>query len=341
MEKAVGSTDPEIGTAESNGGNRTVTDGKKTPRKKMSKKVLREYLFVYGMILLPIIQFCIFYIWINANSIIMAFQEFDVDASGFNGEVYRWSLYNFKRFFAEWTNPSSVVVPALLNTLKYFTAGVIMIPVTFLVSYFLYKQIWGYKIFRVVFFLPSIVSAVLFVTTYIELIKYGGALSTVWSWFGKELPELVNDPDRTTGTIIAFTVWTGFGVNMILYQSAMSRVPEEIIEAAQLDGCPWYRELWSIIIPMVWPTISTTLILQFTSLFNSTGPILLFADAGRQSLLDNKEVATIAFWIYRKTQSGTDLNYPAAIGMIFTAISVPIVFFVRWVFNKIDPDVTY
>lgn len=315
--------------------------GKKKGRFK--QKTLREWFFAYGMLLLPLIQFAIFYIWINANSIIMAFRDFEVkwDDDGNRYDVYMWSMANFSRFFKEWSNPESVVVSALLNTLKYFAAGVVMVPVTFLVSYFLFKKIWGYKVFRVLFFLPSIVSAVLFVTTYIELIKYGGPLSTVAGWFGIDYPELINDPSRTTGTIIAFTIWTGFGVNMILYQSAMSRVPQEIIEAAQLDGCPWYRELWSIIIPMVWPTISTTLILLFTSLFNSTGPILLFADAGRQALLDNKEVTTIAFWIYQKTRSGVDLNYPAAIGMFFTVVSVPIVFLVRWVFNKIDPDVTY
>lgn len=264
-------------------------------KRKLTKRTLKEWLFVYGMLLIPLIQFAIFYIWINANSIIMAFREFTFEWDENDNEIYVWSFYNFTRFFKEWSNPESVIVSALMNTLKYFAAGVIMVPVTFFVSYFLYKKIWGYKMFRVVFFLPSIVSAVLFVTTYIELIKFGGALSTVWSWFGAELPELINDPERTTGTIIAFTIWTGFGVNMILYQSAMSRVPQEIIEASKLDGCPWYKELWSIIIPMVWSTVSTTLILQFTTLFNSTGPILLFADAGRQALLDNKEVTTIAF----------------------------------------------
>ena len=324
-----------------NVGSVNTDDGKK--KRRITQKTLREWIFAYGMLLIPVIQFAIFYVWINANSIIMAFRDFEVrwDDDGNRYDVYMWSMANFTRFFKEWSNPESVIVQALLNTLKYFAAGVIMVPLTFLVAYFLYKKIWGYKVFRVVFFLPSIVSAVLFVTTYIELIKYGGPLSKIVELFGGELPELVNDPARTTGTIIAFTIWTGFGVNMILYQSAMSRVPQEIIEAAQLDGCPWYRELWSIIIPLVWPTISTTLILLFTSLFNSTGPILLFADAGRQALLDNKQVTTIAFWIYQKTRSGVDLNYPAAIGMFFTAVSVPIVFLVRWVFNKIDPDVTY
>ena len=114
------------------------------------------------------------------------------------------------------------------------------------------------------------------------------------------MPNLLGEESRVTGTIIAYTVWTGLGVNMLLYQSAMSRIPQEVIEAGMLDGVPWWRELFQIIIPMVWPTISTTLILVITSMFNSTGPILLF-----------------------------------------TLISVPIVFLVRWALNKVDPQVTY
>lgn len=214
-----------------------------------------------------------------------------------------------------------------------------MIPVSFIVAYFLYKKIWGYKFFRVVFFLPSIISAVLFVTIYKELIEYGGPLDMFLSLFGVRVPPLLTDDATATGTIIAYTVWTGLGVNMLLYQSAMSRVPKEVMEAAALDGVPWYRELTQIVLPMVWPTLSTTLILLITSIFNSTGPILLFAGAGVE--VDNPATMTLSFWIYRQTQKGVDLNYPAAVGMFFTFVSVPIVFVTRWLLNKLDPKVTY
>ena len=217
-------------------------------KKKLTKRKIGEYAFCYGMLLLPLIQFAIFYIWINSNSIIMAFQEFD----GYNdngGELFKWSLYNFTRFFNEWSNPTSVVVSALKNTFKYFAAGC-MVPVSFFVAYFLYKKIWGYKFFRVFFFLPSIISAVLFVTTYKKLIDYGGPLDMLLSLFGVRIPPLLTDDTKATATIIAYTVWTGLGINMILYQSAMSRIPQEVMEAAQLDGVPWYRELPQIVLPL-------------------------------------------------------------------------------------------
>ncbi len=61
----------------------------KKKKKKITKRKLLEYVFVFAMLLLPIIQFCIFYIWINANSVIMAFREFDGYAEN-GGELFKW-----------------------------------------------------------------------------------------------------------------------------------------------------------------------------------------------------------------------------------------------------------
>ena len=306
-------------------------------RSGISNRRLKEIIFAYGMLLLPLIQFAIFYIWINANSIMMAFQSFFGYADD-GGELFIWSMDNFTRLFKELGNSDAVVHIALINTMKYFAAGLCMIPVSFLVAYFLYKKVWGFKFFRVMFFLPAIISAVLFVATYKQIISYGGPLDKLLTVFGLRMPNLLGEESRVTGTIIAYTVWTGLGVNMLLYQSAMSRIPQEVIEAGMLDGVPWWRELFQIIIPMVWPTISTTLILVITSMFNSTGPILLFFGAGDS--VDNAAHMTISFWIYNQT-SKANLNYPATVGVFFTLVSVPIVFLVRWALNKVDPQVTY
>ncbi len=309
----------------------------KKKRSRISNRRLKEILFSYGMLLIPLIQFAIFYIWINANSIMMAFQSFYGVAED-GGELFIWSADNFTRLFKELSNSEATVHIALINTMKYFAAGLCMIPVSFLVAYFLYKKVWGFKFFRIMFFLPGIISAVLFVATYKQLISYGGPIDKLLTLFGMNIPNLLGDESKVTGTIIAYTVWTGLGVNMLLYQGAMSRIPQEVIEAGMLDGVPWWRELFQIIIPMVWPTISTTLILVITSMFNSTGPILLFFGAGES--VDNAAHMTISFWIYNQTAKA-NLNYPATVGVFFTLVSVPVVFLVRWALNKVDPQVTY
>lgn len=312
----------------------------KTGRLRRSlKKNGRKYAFCYAMVAIAIVQFAVFYVWVNINSVIMAFQQFKGYADDGTPQ-YVASLFQFRKFFQEFGLPASEVVIAIKNTLKYFAAGIVLTFMCFFFSYFLYKKVWGYKFFRVIFYLPSIVSAVVFVTVYRDLIqKYGPLYELLQTVFGYELPPLLSQISTATPTIIFYTLWTGLGVNMILYLGAMNRLPHEVIEAGELDGISWHRELFGIVMPMIWPTLSTTLILQLTGLFNSGGPILLFGTAGIPA--GSYDTTTLSYWIFAKTQAGNDLQYPAAIGLFFTLVSFPFVMFVRWLFKKIDPDVEY
>ena len=299
-----------------------------------------KYIFVYLMVLAAVINFFIFYVAVNLNSIMLAFREF----LGYDEnyvEQYAWSFGNFERMFKEFSLPNSTVGVAVRNTLKYFASNVfLMIPASYLVSYLLFKKIRGYGTFRVIFFLPSIISAVVYVTVFKNFIQtFGPLYMLLEKLFGYELPPLLSDAKTATATIIVYTVWTGLGINMVLYQGAMKRVPAEVLESCEIDGGSWFHELFYIITPMVWPTVSMTIILAFTGLFNSSGPILLFSEAG--TVAGANDTTTIAFFIFQKTQSGGALEYPAALGIFFTLVSIPIVIVVRAVFRRLDPEVEY
>ena len=298
-----------------------------------------KYIFVYLMVSLAIVNFIVFYVVVNLNSILLAFQEF-IGYDENYVEQYVWSLGNFKSMFKEFALPNSTVGIAVRNTLKYFATNIfLMIPVSYFVSYLLFKQIRGYGVFRVVFFLPSIISAVVYVTVFKNIISTFGPLYMLLDKvFGYQMPPLLGDSRTATPTIIIYTIWTGLGINMILYQGAMKRIPTEVLEACQIDGGNKFHELFYIITPMVWPTVSMTIILAFTGLFNSSGPILLFSEAG--TVAGGNDTTTIAFFIFQKTQTGAALEYPAAIGIFFTAVSIPIIA-VRAIFKRLDPEVEY
>ncbi len=295
--------------------------------------------FCYAMVSLAVINFIVFYVVVNFNSIVMAFKEFTGYDENYN-ELYRWSFANFERFFKEIQLPNSTIAVALKNTLKYFLANVLItIPASYFVSYLLFKKVKGYRAFRFIFFLPSVISAAVYVTVFKNFISVFGPLDVILSAFGYKLPALLNSPETATSTIIAYTIWTGLGINMILYEGAMRRVPKELIESCMIDGGSWYHELFHIITPLVWPTLSTTIILAITGLFVSSGPILLFSEAG--TVPGGNDTTTIAFYIFQKTQQGGALEYPAAIGVFFTLVSIPIVVIVRRIFKRIDPGVEY
>ncbi len=312
---------------------------KKRPNKSsaFSKQKRKKWLFAYLMLVPAVINFAVFYLGVNVNSVIMAFQK-PIQSSG--GIAYEFSFENFTRMFRELIISTQDLHTGFLNTLKYFAASLLItLPISYFTSYFLYKKVWGSKFFRVVFFLPSILPALIFVSTFQNMLAIGGPLDSLWrSLFGTRFPPLLSQPETATNTIVFFTIWTGLGVNMLLYQGAMGRIPEEILDAAKLDGVGWVREMFQIVTPMIWPTLSTTIILALSKVFLATGPIMLFGGVGGEPFYGT---TTISYFIFQKAYGNTSVEYAAAISVFFTLVSFPIVLFVRWIFGKIDPEVEY
>lgn len=291
--------------------------------------------FCYVMISLAVFHFLVFYLYVNFDSILLAFKEFVGIENG--KEVYRWSLGNFTRLWRDITGPRSVIGEALGNTALFFSLNVVLIPLCFFISYFLYKKLWGYRFFKVVFFLPSIISSVVLVTMYKNFLAADGPLSAIIQACGGEsLPSLLTNDKTAKWVIFAYCAWTGFGVNVVLYQGAMGRIPDSVIEAGILDGVGAGREMFSIILPMMWPTLSTTIILMFTGVFLASGPNLLFIPIDG----DQFGTMTISYWIFHSV-SASSYEYPSAVGLVFTCLGLPIVFGARAIMNRLFEDVEY
>jgi ABC-type sugar transport system permease subunit len=307
-----------------------------TKTKKLTNKIAKQYIFCYAFLAFAVVHFALFYIAVNVNSILLAFKQTRV-VDGALTEVF--TLNNFKNLFNDFKNPEAPLIISLFNTLKYFAMGLLlMLPLSLFISYFLYKKIPLFKGFRVVLFLPSIISGVVFVAMFnLMLEPFGLLYNILYKTFGYKMPSFLTSDATATPTIMFYVLWTGLAGNMILYQGAMNRLPDEVIEAGQLDGISWFRELVQVVLPMIWPTFSITVILAFTGIFMAGGPIMLFFGMSREAPY---KTSTIAFYIFNQTWNGI-YNYSSAIGIFFTFCSLPIVFGVRFIMSKIDPEVEY
>lgn len=284
-------------------------------------------IFVFCMVIVSLLHFFIFYVGVNYNSIVLAFRNLDfIDEQGVAHYIY--SLQNFKNFFIEMSQPDTVLPIAFKNTLKYFVLdSFVLFPIGVIVSYFLYKKTRGHKAFRVIFYLPALISGVVVVATFKGFTSLGGPLhQLMYNVFGLELPSLYS-AEYSTATIMAYCVWTGLSKNFILLTGAMSRIPEEVIESAKMDGVSWGRELVQIVIPLIWDTVATLFIMSFIGIFQASGPIMLF-NTGEESW-------TISYWIFKQVTAGS-YSYPAAVGLLLTLISFPIVMLVRWILSKVE-----
>ncbi len=135
---------------------------------------IKKYLFIIGMLLIPAINWLVFWLYVNIQSFVLAFQD---PRTGI------FTLENFKEIWKLIIMPAndevSIFIP-ILNTLKYFGTSVfIVMPLCLIVSYFFYKRILGYKVFRVIFYLPAIISSVVMVTAYSEFVDPNGPLGAI------------------------------------------------------------------------------------------------------------------------------------------------------------------
>ena len=293
--------------------------------------------FLVAILAIPTVSWLVFWLYVNMSSFVMAF----LNREG------QFDWINFEMFWQSLTSPYGTTIgTSLRNTFKYWLVNVgINFPAAIIIAYFLFKKIRYYRFFRIVFFLPVILTGVVLVSVYMMVVTPNGIWDNFLKIFGGSVPEwgYFNDESTATNAILVYCIWTGAGPTIVLVGSAMARVPESVLEAAELDGCGPARELFQIILPLIWPTLSTMILLTFTNLLGSTGPILLFAPSGQAG------TSTLSFWIYKQVygvgefgQTGGTENYGlvSATGMIFTLIWVPVILFVRWLTEKI-PVVEY
>lgn len=289
------------------------------------KKIFSRRFFIFCFLAFPVINFLIFYVYVNFDAFFMAFQR-PVTGQGFGATV--WSMENFKTIFRLLSfSEDGILWQAFLNTVLFFLAGMLVgLPLSILMSYFIYKKIQGYKLFRFVTYLPNIITSSALVILFKNAVGPGGPIDAIITQAGGEYIDPLTVNETAIWMIIFYSVSFGFGTNLIVLNGAMSGINKEMLEAAEIDGCNWFKELIYIIIPSVWPTISTIVVLATAGFLGATGPILAFTKGTNGTM-------TLAFYIYQLVSgAGTgqqDVYLASAVGVIMTVISFPLALLVR------------
>ena len=286
-------------------------------------KKLKDTIFVYCLIALPLIEFFTIYVYINIDSFFLAFQR----GGKFAG------LANFKMLWDEVRADNSTILVAIKNTFIYFGAGLILFVWSIFLSYFFYKKILGYKFFRFVLYMPAIISPVVFVALFKNITSVNGAIALIIKNFNPDfrMPNLLARSETATWTMVVYVLWMGWTKNMLYLGGSLARIPLEVLESARLDGVGPWNELTKILVPLLLPTLSTLLLLDVVGILGSSGPILLFTKG-------DYNTTTISYWMFTLVyNTGNDQYVKAsAAGICLTLIMFPVVYTMRWLIGKID-----
>jgi multiple sugar transport system permease protein len=139
--------------------------------------------------------------------------------------------------------------------------------VSFICALLLNIKVPGQSIYRVIYFLPSIVPIVASTLLFLWILTpNGGLLNSLLENIGIRGPAWTKDPLWSKPSLILLSLW-GVGNTVVIYLAGLQDVPQHLIEASELDGANWWQRLWAVTIPLVSPITLFNLIIGVIATF--------------------------------------------------------------------------
>jgi multiple sugar transport system permease protein len=159
---------------------------------------------------------------------------------------------------------------ALGNTLYFVGAGVpLSIAASLGAALLLHSRLTRFKpFFRTALFAPVVTTlvAVAVIWRYLFNTRYG-LLNYALGGLGIDPIDWLGDPHWAMPAIILFAVWKNFGYNMIIFLAGLQSIPDELYEAARIDGASIWRQFASVTLPMLSPVVMLVGILTIAGYF--------------------------------------------------------------------------
>ena len=223
---------------------------KRDPAAVQSAILRRPYQRVFPLFLLPMFaSFCIGFIWPFAQGLFLSFTKFRTTSK------WTWvGLDNYVKAFADESFRYSFGYTALFAIVSVILINVL----AFSVAYALTQKIKGANLFRTVFFMPNLIGGIV--------------LGYIWSMIFDGLLSAYNTSILTNSTwgfwgLIILMCWQQIGYMMIIYIAGLQAVPEDMLEAAKIDGANGWQTLFKVTIPNVMPSITICMFLTLTNGF--------------------------------------------------------------------------
>ncbi|WP_036606519.1 carbohydrate ABC transporter permease [Oribacterium sp. P6A1] len=247
------------------------------------------------------------------SSLIYSFSDYSL----FEG-ISKWGIFNYLDVFT-----NSKIKTGFGITFKYaFMTVPLKLVFALFVAYILNFKIKGVKMFRTVYYIPSILgSSVAIAVLWKAIFKDDGIINMILGVFGVEGPHWLSNKSAALFIICLLRVWQ-FGSTMVIFLAALKGVSPDLYEAASLDGAGKWRQFFTITVPMITPVIFYNLVTQLVQAFQEfNGPYIITAGGPRgATTLVSLLIYNNAFKKYAMGLASAQAWVLFIILMIFTAI---------------------
>ena len=265
------------------------------------------------LFILPwLIGFLVFKGYPFLSSLVYSFS----DESLFEG-ISRWGVFNYIKIFTD-----RKIKTGFMTTFKYaFMTVPLKLVFALFIAYILNFKIKGVKMFRTVYYIPSILgSSVAIAVLWKAIFKDDGIVNMILGFFGVAGPHWLSNKTAALFIICLLRVWQ-FGSTMVIFLAALKGVSPDLYEAASLDGAGKWRQFFTITVPLITPVIFYNLVTQLVQAFQEfNGPYIITQGGPRGA------TTLVSLLIYNNAFKKYDMGLASAqawvlfIILIFTAI---------------------
>jgi putative chitobiose transport system permease protein len=204
----------------------------------------------------------------------------------------------------------------LWNTVTYLVFAVpLLVTIPLGLAIMVNQKLRGIQFFRVIYYFPVIISVVVAGIAWKWIYAENGILNYFASVVSGQFGQLIKinwltDSRTAIFAIIAVTVWRGLGYYMVIYLAGLQSIPEDLYEAAAIDGCDGWLKHFDITIPLLKPYMILVAVMSSISAMKVFEEVFVMSRGGPAN-----STKTIVYYLYEQF-SGLEMGYASAIGIV-------------------------
>lgn len=303
----------------------TITATSRRWPRSVNPAVRKDPLYGYAFVSPAVLGFLLFVVVPLAG----VFYYSSQDLNAFSGEESFVGLGNYRELVASGTFHRVLANTALFSLAVIPVNVALGLGLAVLVN----RRIPGISVFRTVFFLPVAISLVAWSLVWRYLLQERGGVNALLAMVGIDGPNWLSDTRWSMVALIAVQVLKSVGVSMIILLAALQDVPEEIREAALIDGAGSLQVLRRITLPLISPALLMVGILATIDALKAFAQVFLLTQGG-----PGLSTTILGYYIYDQAFNAFQIGASSAAAVVLFAIVLSLTLLQwrtrrRWVFN--------
>ncbi|WP_309104612.1 sugar ABC transporter permease [Microbacterium sp.] len=238
----------------------------------------------------------------------------------FVGSFHNWNPLNGTFDFTGIDNYAELFADATFwrasaNTLVFGVLAIVgRVVLGLAIAYALFSKLSRWRtFFRTIFYLPTVMPLV--AVAFLWTLMYNPQFGAINTLFGLDINWLF-DQRYSLLAIVIMTIWKDFGFAVILFLAGLYAIPEDVLEAASVDGANAWRRFWHVILPLLRPMLFFIVITSMIGYLQAFVQVLVMTNGG-----PGTSTQLISFMIYDQAFVKYDFGYASAIAFVLLIIT--------------------